>query len=365
MMLLQILLFLLLTVCLPLACGWLICQLAEIYRPFCLAGVAAWFVFGSIALWGLFQLIAVPMIWTRQTLTLVSMLWLGLLILAFFAGIIFLYKKKNVRFSTKGVSAWLSGLRTAEPSAVIWLLAAAALILFQCWTYIFRQHIDFDDSRFVVTAVDAYFSDTMLQIHPATGELMTGFYGELSKDLTSPWMIYMAMLARFTRLHPAVIAHTLYPPVLLLVSYAVYWLIAGELFPKDRTSRSMFLAFAAFIQMFFAGTTKTHSVFTLIRIWQGKACVACIIIPLLFLLFIRLYREPDQKRYLLLMTATGMGASLMSGMGVLLGLATAGLYGFFYLIWFRRWRMIPYLFAAVLPEIVYGLIYLGVTGKIF
>ena len=68
----------------------------------------------------------------------------------------------------------------------------------------------------------------------------------------------------------------------------------------------------AVINLFMAGNVYTQSVFTLTRIWQGKAIVAAVIIPLFLLLLLKIQKEDTVTNWLWLVCG-GTAACLFSG----------------------------------------------------
>lgn len=257
------------------------------------------------------------------------------------------------------------------------LIIAFLIIGYQMSIYVFKMHLDEDDARWIAEANDALVKNRMLLHNPATGEYIGRFVGEMVKDVFSPWPMYLAWLSRMTTIRAVVIAHTVYPPILLGLSYAAYYEIGSQLF-KGKHERGIFLLMVAVINLFMAGNVYTQSVFTLTRIWQGKAVVAAVMIPSIMMAVLRIQDEDSKKRdesgipnrssqirvadWLLLFT-TGAACCLFSGMGIAIGLIMIAVYGAYVvvkgLIANPRigWKQIPLWIASMGPSIVFGLGY--------
>ena len=142
--------------------------------------------------------------------------------------------------------------------------------------------------------------------------------------------------------------------------YIIYYLIARELFAK-KDARFTFLLLVTVINMFYSGTVYTQSVFSMVRIWQGKATVAAVIIPLLVYLFICINKRNNTSDWLLL-PITCCGACLLSGMGISLSVFMILIYGLYNIIAYKNLKRIPMLILALLPSIVFSLIYFFFKG---
>ncbi len=291
---------------------------------------------GSLTMWALFQITAVPAIQFRASFTLLFWVYTILVILLASIGLVFRLK---ARFERSALS--------------IFLVIALLVIAYQASIYIFGMHLDEDDARWIAEANDALVKDRMFLHNPATGEYIGRFVGEMVKDTFSPWAFFIAWMAKFTGIRTAVIAHTVYPPVLLGLSYCAYYHMGKQLF-KGKTEQGIFLLMVSVINLFMANH-YTQSTFTLTRIWQGKAVVAAVIIPTIFMLILIIQNDDSLQNWLFLVVIS-CSACLLSGMGIAIGLVMIIVYGG-YVIVCKRWRRIPLWLLSTLPSIVFGVGY--------
>lgn len=307
------------------------------------------YLMGQICMWAAFQAIGVCMVQLRAPFTLLFWLYTALVV---------------------GLTAWgvrrRLKVRFRKPRFSVFLILALLVIAFQCYMYIFRQHIDEDDARWIAEANDALVKNRMLLFNPATGEYIGRFTGEMIKDAFSPWAFYVAWMSRATGVRAVEIAHTVYPPVLLALGYTAYWEIGCCLF-KKRPERGIFLLMVAAINLFFAGNGYTQSVFTLTRIWQGKAVIAGVMIPAILACILRIQVKDSAKNWLCLVLA-GMACCLFSGMGIAIGVLMIAVYGFCALAckprleWKAAARRIPLWLLSMTPGLVFGLAYFWLKG---
>ena len=306
--------------------------------------VEAW-LFGQVFLWAVFQLLAVPMVWFRLPFRALCASYALVLAGLTGCGVWRLVRTDTGLFASRPERPFLHFL----PLAI-----AICVIAFQVVIYAAGMHLDEDDSRFIVEANDAIAKNTMYLHNPANGEYIGRFVGEMKKDIFSPWAMYLATLSVLTMLRPAVFAHSVYAPVLLLLSYAAYYLIGRRLF-RGVAERGIFLLMVSVMNMFFTGDGGTQSAFSLIRIWQGKAVVAAVMIPFFMLLLLEL-QEQDRPEPWLWLCAAGCGSCLLSGMGTAFSAILIAVFGG-YAALRGRFRRLPLLLLALLPSAVFGLLY--------
>ena len=303
------------------------------------------YLYGQVSLWALFQIVAVPMIHLRLPF---SALWISFSVIA--AGLVVLGFCRRVNPGIRFQNPWYQ---------YIPFILALLVILGQMGMYIFGMHLDEDDARWIAEANDALTKNMMYLHNPATGEYLGRFVGDLQKDVFSPWGMYIAVISRVTFIRPAVIAHTIYAPILLMLSYLVYDQIGKRLF-KGTMERGIFLLMIAVVCLFMAGNVYTQAVFALTRIWQGKAVVAAVMIPLFLLLLLQIEDEDMHENWLWLATG-GCACCLFSGMGIAISLIMIAVYGTYAVIC-KRFRRIPYLLVALLPSVLFGFFYFQMKG---
>ena len=329
---------------------------------------------GQMLLWAVFQICAVPCIQFRTTFTNLFWIYAAAVLILVLWGIL------SLKSGVLAQELLKDGLKQLSPFLVI----ACIVILFQMGVYILGMHLDEDDSRWIAEANDALVRNRMLLHNPATGEYIGRFVGEMVKDVYSPWSMYVAWLSRATGIRAATVAHTVYPPVLLALSYFTYYQIGVQLF-EGKQERGIFLLMVSVINLFMAGNPYTQSVFTLVRIWQGKAVVASVIIPAVLMIMLRLQHpaqlsadKPDKTalgsiRDWLLLVITGTASCLFSGMGIAIGLLMIGLYGGYVVLrmvirsvrthaWQKCIPRIALWIVSMIPSVFYGLAYMQLKG---
>ncbi len=315
--------------------------------------VSVTYLYGQMLMWAVFQILAPPAINLRMTFSVLFWVYSGVVLILALLGV---RNRWRVRFE--------------KPEISLFHILALAVIGYQMGVYIFGMHLDEDDARWIAEANDALVKNRMLLHNPATGEYIGRFVGEMVKDVFSPWSMYLAWMSRMTRIRAATMAHTVYAPVLLGLCYLAYNEMGKCLF-KGKAERGIFLLMVAVINLFMGGNVYTQSVFTLTRIWQGKAVVAAVMIPWILTVFLRISEEDSIQNWLSLIIA-GISCCLFSGMGIAIGFLMIAVYGLYAVIrgcvkkrsegGLKSIKRIALWVCSMMPSVVFGLAYMQIRG---
>ena len=94
----------------------------------------------------------------------------------------------------------------------------------------------------------------------------------------------------------------------------------------------------------------------LTRLWQGKAVVAGVFLPLLVLWLMIIYKDPDNKRNYIQLLAANMAMSMSSGMGIAMGAFFVGCVGGTLSLLRKDWKMLILLALTCVPNVVFAII---------
>lgn len=311
------------------------------------------YITGHLVMWALFEIIAVPSILIKINFMILVYIWSGIITICICGTLIYIYRTKQFKQNSFDFR-----IQSINKFSLLLLIILIALILYQCYYYIFYMHLDADDSRFIVNAVEAYNNNSMLRINPMTGEVVNTWIGELSKDVVSPWMLYIALLSKICNISPTIFAHTILPSFLIVIAYESYWLLAKRLFRNENIESSyIFCIIICLLNIFFNASVYTESTFLLTRVWQGKAVVAGVLIPFLFYNLYSLHQHSSGIGKYIVLILTNISLCLMSGIGIIASIVITCLYGGWYMILKRNWYKFMCIFLTCIPSLVYAFIY--------
>ena len=162
------------------------------------------FLAGIIFMFALAEILILPAIYRKLSLHFVTTVF------AVIMGAAAVYGLWELR---KDAKAHIRRIRRELPQVSFWMWIAATAILVQILIAVVYAHMDADDSFYVATATTSVQIDSVFQFNPYSGVE----YKILPKRyVLSPFPILLAVLSRLCGgLHPAVMAHTVYPVAFL------------------------------------------------------------------------------------------------------------------------------------------------------
>lgn len=326
--------------CLPAALGWIISKSNSVML----------YPFGFSVMMAAFQLCAFPMILLKCRFSYVAVAWCLIILVILVLGII---KKKKAVFDIRQKIMAAKNQIQIKRKDIFLCLIMTLLVLTQVFMYLNYQHIDDDDARFFAEALEAVERNTMLQVNPTTGGIVDHFLPGVYNDIVSPWPFFIALMSKLTGIHPAVMGHKILPVFILIMVYCIYWELAKHFTEGRLTDRCIFVIFACLINMFGFISIYTQFTFLLIRLWQGKAVVAGLLIPFTLLNLIRIYKTPDDKSLYMILCIVNLSMCLASGMGIILGIIEIGIFGGIYILLHRNAKMMFGMAAASIPNVFF------------
>lgn len=242
------------------------------------------------------------------------------------------------------------------PQVSAWMWIAVAAIFIQIFIAVVYAHMDADDSFYVATATTSVQTNSVFQYNPYSG----AEYRILPKRyVLSPFPVLLAIFSRLSGgMHPAVLAHTVYPAVFFAAAYLVYHQFGKMFFPERKREQGIFLLFCAVLIWFSGFSVYTAGNFQLVRIWQGKAVLASVILPFLMYLGFEIMLKEQVGYSRFLMIFASMAACHVSSMGIMLAPIVIAAYTLLTLWKTRSIRCMGYTILYILPSLILGSVYL-------
>ena len=186
------------------------------------------------------------------------------------------------------LSAWKEKKR---PS--FYFCIAVLLILLQIAVCSLMAHMDADDCFYVATATTDVYTDTIFEVDSYTG---TAYRTLPRRYVLSPFPVFLAVVSQLSgRLHPAVMAHMVFPAVFLSMAYMVQATLAKKWFPGEKKAQGIYLFLSVCICSFAGYSVYNAGNFQMVRIWQGKAVLASVLLPYLLCLCISFFLKKSRK----------------------------------------------------------------------
>ncbi|MBQ9062712.1 MAG: hypothetical protein IJ121_07845 [Eubacterium sp.] len=209
-------------------------------------------------------------------------------------------------------------------------------------------------SNYVAYVTTAVFTDELGTTHPVKGVLQHRF---VAKMFTETYHDHSAVVAKIFHVHPLIEIRWVIPALFLVTGNLLVFMFAREIFEEKSKQWLFFAGYQAAV----ACTTGSYlfsSFYMYFRNYEGKTIIPTVLLPALFYVFWRLYRDPRDKHALLfgILCITGSfhftGTTMYMIPVACLGLVPA-------LVQKKQfWRVILNMVLLVLPCILYAAFYI-------
>lgn len=302
------------------------------------------FLAGYLFMFSVMEIMTLPMIYAKLSLHILKYSFAGIMGIMALLGVIVLgRKRKNFDTAEKKVRI----------SVYFWI--AGAMIFAQLLVASFLAHMDADDAFYVATATTAVHTDTIFSVNPYTGY---DYVNLPSRYVLSPFPVFLAVISSLCGIHPAITAHVIFPAVFIFMAYLVLHQYAKGRFPEDRDARGIFMIFSAVIIWFSGYSIYNSENFQMIRIWQGKACMAAVFLPLLLYLGISIIMKEKQEYSWILLLMADISCCLLSSMGIILSCILLVILIIMGLLRFHDLQKAARAALCTLPSLVLGAVYI-------
>lgn len=303
------------------------------------------FVRGFVLMLAVFQVMALPVFFFDLPLHALSRIYVAYVVVLLVSALV--CRRKELFYGVQNTFLW------KKPS---WpLMLALFLILVQTLICGLFMHMDQDDAFYVGTAVTSVNTDSIFKYDCYTGAEYTVLP---SRYILSPFPVFLAVLSQITGIHATIIAHTVFPFLFIPLSYYVYFLIGKQMFRGTKDQPAVFLLLVAVVQLFSYYSVYTPGAFLLLRIWQGKAVLANILLPGIFYVGLFLFdKERIEKCYWIFLVCLATASCLVSSMGFMLAPIMIGFIGLLCAI---RKKSVKILFGAIcscIPNVIFSILY--------
>lgn len=154
------------------------------------------------------------------------------------------------------------------------------------------QPNEYRQDTYMLSAADrAFQTGVLFGEDPYTGALMQGKDFNL---IISPYIYIISGIAQIVRLHPTTLFHMFVPMIVIPTSYAIWYAITG-LYTDDKKKRVLFIFCFMGLSIGFANYDLNATSTLFKGIWQGKAIVANVFLPLIWYYGIKLSKKISWK----------------------------------------------------------------------
>ncbi len=241
------------------------------------------------------------------------------------------------------LSGWQRDIKGDVFVLVYGIIFAAVLLVQLYFAYGYEvNEWSYDDYDYVVNSQDMISSDTLSYVSYITGEMPNN----QEKRVVVSWPAYISYLSKISGFEVTTVAHTIMPPLFLLIAYLVYFYLSGLIFTK-LDNRLIFMILLAVGFAFGLHSHYSVSFRLLCTIWQGKAILSAIVVPFMITHLAFLYSDKVDRGNLLPLVSIAIGSCSLTTMSMLLFPMTVILMWLVMSIYNRRLYEVSYLIACL------------------
>lgn len=307
---------------------------------------------GYFAYFALFEVITLPMIFTYRSLSFLTMVMSVIMASVILATVIV-----GGRDWLRQVKGLPGALR--EHSWVFFVVAAA--VLFQCYAVAVYYDTSADAAYYVGIANTAVYTDTLQKYSPYTGAALGKF---MARYVFSCFPLHNAFISRMTGIPVIIQAKTVMAVANALIANMLYYQIGRCLFrEKSRKWADIMVAFLCVIQLF-CDTIYQPGTFFFTRLYEGKAILANLVLPMILYCSLRNYRNDREKAPWIYLFLCNLAAVSFSGSAMIAAFAGSAVTVPLILLR-RRFRLaVPYILCQLPVVCWFAAYYLSKTGVI-
>lgn len=241
---------------------------------------------GFIIHFALFEIISVPFIFFHLSFNKIFYLYIFYTLVLII--ISYISEGKKSIFSYRGLLKMPS---TQKLMSYITMSLISIQVFLSCYLF----HSDADDS-FYVSLINSSISNPHLYANdPSTG---VQAFPLMSQYIFESWELFLAIVSKMFHLSAPIVAHTVIPCFLILCAYFACYYFAQTLGLKKNSH--IFVFFMCVLNIMGGYSDYSSSFFLLSRVWQGKAVVVNILLPLVYVYF-KMHLDDESKKLPIIM----------------------------------------------------------------
>lgn len=299
---------------------------------------------GFFLYFGFFQMIALPLILLKRSLSMLSYIWvaLNILIIALF---VFLIVTKRCIIKVKQLE---------DTSLVTRLLMIVAflIVIGQAYYGAVQFYTGWDTAYYLGTMNSAVYTNTMYQYDGSTGRIVSDIN---LRYALSTFFMNTAVVAKITGLHILTIQRYVVSSICVLMSNLIVYLIGKLIFSNDARKTSVLVILNVVFSYYLISEYST-SQFLLLRGYEAKGYCANVVIPATLYCMLRIWKRESKANWKLLFLVAFASVPI-SMSAILIVPVLIGLMLLAQVIIKKNWKELIYGFICVLPNILYLLLY--------
>ncbi len=277
-------------------------------------------VFGFIIICGLFQIYVTPFLWFKTDYIYVYCITISFLLICCGLGLYKMLTIPRLNINNKEV----------KKGKVFYF--SLILIIGQIIAVFILQHSDADDSFYISEISTILSTDKLPCFDPSTGNSLFLFQGQY--ELVG-YEVLLSVFCKLFKINAASFCHTVLPVCFIGLHYILMWAICGVISEKRKEEAFLFVVL---INLFSGYSVYSRGAFLLFRIWQGKAVMVNIIIPVMIIVFNECMNRSEYTiKDIIFLVVYVYSAFCTTAVGIYIVPLCYAIYTCIYLISERKW----------------------------
>lgn len=302
------------------------------------------FLVGFFAYFGLFQVVTLPLIFTKKSLSLLVGIWV--LVLAY-AVLMFLFQV--ARASPQERREILPVL--SRPGLLEWIVIG--MVFLQAWFAVVQYTMGWDTAYYIGTVNTSLATDTMYQYNGTTGLLE---YSIPFRYALSAFYMHSAVVCKIFHL-PALMVQQYVVGSMCIILYAMLMYRMGKILFHKNETKCMFFIMLGLLMNFFFRSDFTTSQFLLMRSYEAKAYCGNVLIMALFCVSLLILKDSSNKMYWRVLFLVAFSSVPVSMSSILITPAMIGIVMLTDVILKKNFKSIYRGILCMLPNMVYLIVY--------
>ncbi len=248
----------------------------------------------------------------------------------------------GVKALVKETSTLLPKLKKSLRLSMIPALAVILVCLYLTQAYAWHST---DDAYYVSLVQQSTDSNQLYSYDPATGDPSIPIKTD---RIFESWELIEAGISKSLGLSALATTHGLVPILIVLLSFMSSGLVFG-LILKNKNNHNFALFFLGLVFLLMGYSVYSQGMFLLTRSWQGKAAIATVIIPLLFYLFLRIWRSPKGIGPYLALATVAIGALALNPVAIFIVGSAIAVYALTFFVLKRDLKTSAKILLSVAP----------------
>lgn len=255
---------------------------------------------GFFFYYSLFTLIAVPVMYRWRPLSMLSNIWMVVVLVISIISLV-VNRKYIMAMSRMAVC----GLKE---SGWFWI-SVLMLVLLECAIVLYSYQFTLDAAYYVANVTTTVQTNSLNIYDPYTGDWMNHFE---MRYFFATYPLQDAVMCKIFAVPALYQTKIIMASVVIFLTNMLYYMIGRLLFSDKEKVKILFMMLFAGIINFFFITIYTSSNFLLTRTYEGKSILGNVILPAVLYLYIRILREEKNAKWWGILFLVSFGSTVIS-----------------------------------------------------